>query len=418
MKKKTAKYLSVILVISYLVLISGGVVLWRTSHYDKASQSTLSEANASDNVDFGDYEEGKEKEEGNKQEEGIEKEEGNIGVTGAEENSDGANDTNLEAVWEETKEDEDTSIRMVFVGDVYIGNYVSSVYDVNGVNGVLSEYLLEKFQTANLAMVNQEFPFSTRGEPMANKQYTFRVDPSKVQLFTEMGVDIVSMANNHTLDYGTDALLDSMDTLTQAGITYVGVGSNLTEAKTTRYFEINGKSIAILSASRVIPVSEWGATATKPGLFTTYDPTALIEEIKVAREQADAVIVYLHWGLERKEYPESYQRTMGKQFIDAGADVVIGSHPHVLQGFEYYNGKLIAYSLGNFIFSQTINQTAMLTVELNEENQFEFSVIPCSTANGKTSELTDPAQIRQVYEYLSSISEGARIAEDGIIHQE
>ena len=416
MKKKTAKYLSVILVISYLVLISGGVVLWLTSHFDKAAQSTLSEANASDNADFGDYEEGNEKEEVND------------GTTSSGENSDGANDTNTEAVKDETMEDEEAfvgqgqennnSIRMVFTGDVYVGNYVSSVYDANGVQGVLSEYLLEQFQTANLAMVNQEFPFSTRGEAMANKQYTFRVDPSKVQLFTEMGVDIVSLANNHALDYGTDALLDSMDTLTQAGITYVGVGSNLTEAKTTRYFEINGKSIAILSASRVIPVSEWGATATKPGMFTTYDPTALIEEIKVAREQADAVIVYLHWGLERKEYPESYQRTMGKQFIDAGADVVIGSHPHVLQGFEYYNGKLIAYSLGNFIFSQTIDQTAMLTVELNSDNELEFYLTPCTTVNGKTSELTDPAKINQVYEYLSSISKGARIDGTGAIIQE
>lgn len=406
MKKKTAKHLAVILVISYLVLISGGIVIWLTSQNDKQSQETLSEASASDNVDLGDSFGDSEKEEEKKENDPSTKTQGN------------ENNATSGTPSDEEKEIESESsdvVRMVFTGDVYIGNYVSSVYETSGVEGVLSEYLLEQLQTANLAMVNQEFPFSTRGMPMENKQYTFRVDPSKVQLFEDMGLDIVSLANNHALDYGTDALLDSMDTLTQAGITYVGVGRDLTEAKTTRYFTINGKSIAVLSASRVIPVSEWGATSTKPGMFTTYDSTALIEEIKVAREEADAVIVYLHWGLEKKEYPERYQRTMGRQFIDAGADVVIGSHPHVLQGFEYYNGKLIAYSLGNFIFSQTIEQTAMLTVDMNEENQLEFSLIPCHTVNGKTSELTEPDKINQVYEYLSSISEGAMIDEAGNI---
>lgn len=414
MKKKTAKYLAVILVISYLVLISGGVVLWLTSRNDKQTQSTLSEAIASDNADYGDSLEHNKKEEENQ----LDTDSGENSKDGNETNSDSNSTSGTQSDEEqENKSDIPNSdmVRMVFTGDVYIGNYVSSVYQASGVEGVVSEHLLEQLQTADLAMVNQEFAFSTRGEPMENKQYTFRVEPSKVQLFTDMGLDIVSLANNHALDYGTDALLDSMDTLTQEGITYVGAGRNLAEAKTTRYFTINGKSIAILSASRVIPVSEWGATSTKPGMFTTYDPTALIEEIEAAREEADAVIVYLHWGLEKKEYPESYQRTMGKQFIDAGADAVIGSHPHVLQGFEYYNGKLIAYSLGNFIFSQTINQTAMLAVDMNEENQLEFSLIPCHTVNGKTSELTDPEKVSQVYEYLSSISEGASIDEAGKI---
>lgn len=419
MKKKTAKRLIVVLVISYLFLISGGVILWLTSRSNNTAQTTLSEADASDNVVYGENEQ----------------DNGQNNVSGDEQNSADQGEQSEQKDNDETQVSDETSqeqeniteedsqevtsdfVRMLFTGDVYIGNYVSSVYDVSGVNGVLSDYLLEQFQTANLAMVNQEFPFSTRGEPMEDKQYTFRVDPSKVSLLNEMSVDIVSLANNHALDYGTDALLDSMDTLTNAGITYVGVGSNLTEAKTTRYMECNGKTIAILSASRVIPVSEWGATATSAGMFTTYDPTALLEEITIAREQADIVVVYLHWGLEKKEYPESYQRVMGQQFIDAGADVVIGSHPHVLQGFEYYNGKLIVYSLGNFIFSQTIDQTALLTIDVNAENQLEYQITPCKTVNGKTQELTDSAEITAVYEYLSSISENAILDDEGYIIQ-
>lgn len=405
MKKKTAKHLAVLLVCSYAILIIAFVALWVLHPSKESTQQTLSEVTTSDNVAFRE----------NKEEvlltaptptfpdEKIEEETTDfvpsIGV-------------------EETKEQEETSnqtVTMVFTGDVYIGNYVSTVYNASGIEGVVSDALLAQFTEADLAMVNQEFPFSLRGEPMEDKQYTFRVDPEEVSLLTDLDVDIVSLANNHALDYGVDALLDSMDTLDAAGITYVGVGSNLSEAKTTRYMERNGKMIAILSASRVIPVSEWGATATKPGMFTTYDPTALIEEIKIAREQVDVVVVYLHWGLEKKEYPENYQRVMGKQFIDAGADVVIGSHPHVLQGFEYYNGKLIVYSLGNFIFSQTIDSTALLSVHVDEMNQLTYQIIPCTTINGKTQELDNSEQIQEAYQYLSSISEGAIVDESGYI---
>ena len=85
-------------------------------------------------------------------------------------------------------------------------------------------------------------------------------------------------------------------------------------------------------------------------MLTTYDPKILVDEIKKLREQCDYLVVYVHWGIERSERPEDYQRSLGKQYIDAGADVVIGSHPHVLQGVEYYKGKPIVYSLGNFIF--------------------------------------------------------------------
>lgn len=413
MKKKTAKRLMVVLVISYLILISGGVVWWLTSRMNHDTQETLSEANASDNVGFRENEEQpEEKLDGANTNEADSDADKNDTDAESEENS-----TNMEdpASGEEDPQPDSNQVRMVFTGDVYIGNYVSSVYDAGGVHAVLSEELLNLFQSADIRMVNQEFPFSTRGEPMKDKQYTFRVDPRKVSLFHEMGIDIVSLANNHALDYGTDALLDSMETLSNAGITYVGVGHDLAEAKTTRYIERNGKTIAVLSASRVIPVSEWAATSVKPGMFTTYDPTALLEEIKKAREQADLVVVYLHWGLEQKEYPESYQRTMGKQFIDAGADIVIGSHSHVLQGFEYYNGKLIAYSLGNFIFSQTIQQTAMLTIDMTAEGSLQTQLIPCKTVNGKTQKLTDTGQIKQVYDYLSSISEHAVIDENGFI---
>lgn len=411
MKKKTAKHLAVVLVCSYLILIGAFAALWLLRpHQQEDTKQTLSEANASDNVAFGEIDE-KEQEKNQKDEAPSPLPEDNLEEEVYEDEPEG----DEEPLETNPQEPESNTVNLVFTGDVYIGNYVSTVYDAKGIEGVLSEELISRFKDSDLSMVNQEFPFSLRGEPMEDKQYTFRVNPKKVSLLTDLGIDVVSLANNHALDYGTDALLDSMETLTAAGITYVGVGSNLGEAKTTRYLQRNGKTIAILSASRVIPVSEWGATSTKPGMFTTYDPTALIEEIKEARKQADVVVVYLHWGLEKKEYPENYQRVMGKQFIDAGADVVIGSHPHVLQGFESYNGKLIVYSLGNFIFSQTIDSTALLNIDVNERNELTYQIIPCTTSNGKTMELTDPDKIQEAYQYLSSISEGVVVDKDGFI---
>ena len=413
MKKKTAKLIGIILAIFYVLLITGGVFLVK-SYKNNSSKTVLSEATASDNLSLG------EKSQEENGELGKSEQETSINHLNEEVIDRTNNVANTEELasdgsLEENIDDTTTSIRMMFTGDVYIGNYVSSKYDQKGIQGIISDNLLEQLVSADLTMVNQEFPFSIRGEQMEDKQYTFRVDPKKVTLLEELGVDIVSLANNHTLDYGIDALKDTFTTLSENVIAYVGAGNNLEEAKKTQYFEIQGKTIAVLSASRVIPVSNWAATSKSAGLFTTYDPTALLQEIEVARDIADAVVVYVHWGLEHKEYPESYQRTMGKQFIDAGADVVIGSHPHVLQGFEYYNGKLIAYSLGNFIFSETVKQTAMLSVEMDENNNFEFSVVPCSASNGKTSEFSDVLNNLSVYEYLSSISEGVSINESGYI---
>ena len=339
MKKRTAKKLVIVLAFSYLITISAIVLLWMEHRSKLKVEQTLSEALASDNSDLG-------KEDDQENQIGVTEE---ITSTPIVEEEIHEEEGPIDEVLEPTPSPEVTptivpenvgTTSMVFTGDVYLGNYVSSVYDANGIQGILSETLLEKFQMADFAMVNQEFPFSLRGTPMENKQYTFRVNPEKVRVFQEMEIDMVSLANNHAIDYGQDAFLDTLDTLAAANITYVGVGRDLVEAKTTRYIENKGKKIAVLSASRVIPVTEWGATAYQPGMFTTYDPSALIQEIKEAKENADYIIVYVHWGKEHQEFPENYQRIMGKQFIDAGADVVIGSHPHVLQGFEYYNGKL------------------------------------------------------------------------------
>lgn len=311
------------------------------------------------------------------------------------------NDNGLEDTEDIVEEDEE--IVMVFAGDIYMSDYVLKAYNEDGIDGIVSSELKEEMINADIAMANQEFAFSTGGTKAPNKQYTFRVDPKYSKAFEEMGLDIVSLANNHSLDYGEIALQDSMKTLEDIKIKYVGAGNNIKEARETKYFDVKNKKIAYLAASRVIPVTEWNAGENKPGLFTTYDPTRLIEEIKVAKENSDYVVVYVHWGIEKNTHPESYQRNMAKQYIDAGADLVVGSHPHVLQGIEYYNGKPIVYSLGNFIFYNTINQTALLKVTIDKDNNTSIRLLPCVASNAKTEFISEDKK-EEFYSYIESIS--------------
>lgn len=322
---------------------------------------------------------------------------------------------------EETKansieEEQDfVNLSMVFTGDIYLSDSVQNKYEQAGIKGILSEELHNEIKSADIAMANEEFSFSTRGTQMKDKQYTFRVDPKYVQVFRDMQLDIVTLANNHSLDFGTDALLDSMDTLKTSNIQYVGAGENIEKAKEIRYFNVKNKTIAVLGASRVIPVAGWNAANNQPGLLTTYDATALLNEIKQAKEQSDYVVVYVHWGIERKNKPEDYQRYLAKQYIDAGADLVVGSHPHVLQGIEYYKDKPIVYSLGNFMFYNSISQTAVLKASFLENGQVQLQFIPCKADNSCTYIIDNKTAKAEFYKYMKSISYHVNFDENGII---
>lgn len=304
--------------------------------------------------------------------------------------------------------------KLVFAGDILLTGYLLSQYDNSGINGIVATDIVEEMNLADLTMANEEFPFSSRGTAAEDKQFTFRIDPGRVNVFQDLGIDIVTLANNHVLDYGQEALTDTFETLDNAGIQYVGAGNNYEEAKQRRDFEVNGKKIGILAASRVLPVPSWAA-GTSPGVFSTYDPTGLVEEIKTADQNCDFVIVYVHWGIEKDEYPQDYQRELAKKYIDAGADIIIGAHPHVLQGIEYYNGKPIVYSLGNFIFGNQIPKTVLLKMEIGEDNQMELSVEACATDSSYV--LNKASNQKEIYSYLTSISTNAIIDNEGKITQ-
>ena len=298
---------------------------------------------------------------------------------------------------------------LAFVGDMLFTENTLSRYHQQGISSMFSEELLSAMTDADLFMVNEEFPFSTRGEAAEDKQFTFRVDPSYVRIFQEIGVDVATVANNHALDFGVDAFTDSLDTLDQAGIARVGGGRTLSEAKAPVIRAVGDSTVGILGASRVIPVSSWTAGSARPGMFTAYDQAPLLNEISDLSSQCDYTVVYLHWGIEKDEYPQEYQRKLAYACIDAGADLVVGSHPHVLQGFETYKGKLIAYSLGNFLFSNSTNPTVLLQVHIKEDGTLAASLIPCTRVNGQIQKNTAPAAL---FSHLTELSYGVQVTAD------
>ena len=303
---------------------------------------------------------------------------------------------------------------IVFTGDVMLKDQIIANYNSKGILGVVDETLLNLTTGADITMINNEFAFSTRGTP-ADKQYTFRVDPKYVSAIAELGTDVAGLANNHVLDFGKDALEDTFTTFEQAQIAYTGAGRTYEDACKLIKFEKNGKTFGFLAASRVIPVVSWNVENSTPGVFCTYDTTHLVEEITKAKLECDYVFVAVHWGTERTDVLTDYQPVMAHKFIDAGADAVIGSHPHVLQGIEMYQGKPIFYSLGNYIFARTIQRTMAVELTITPEDEMQIRLVPASAENFYTHAM-DAEGAAGVYRYLDELSDTVTVDENGMVH--
>lgn len=314
----------------------------------------------------------------------------------------------------DTKDAGGTTI--ILTGDVLFANAFKAAYDAGGIERVVSPELLEQLKAADILMVNNEFPFSDRGEPMADKQFTFRCSPSYAKALNEIGVDIVSLANNHTLDYGRAALSDTFNALDGAGILYGGAGDSVDRAKEVQVVEVNGKKYGFIAVSRVVPSADWKIESATPGLFTCYDAAALIEVIKEAKQTCDFVTVFPHWGTEYSEQPNPVQRELAKQCMDAGADLIVGAHTHCLEGIGYIDGKPVFYSLGNFIFGQNIDRSAAVKVTVAENGTVSYALIPVYASDGQTKQM-DANAASGLFSYMESISDNASVDAAGNISE-
>jgi poly-gamma-glutamate synthesis protein (capsule biosynthesis protein) len=274
------------------------------------------------------------------------------------------------------------------VGDVMLARSLGERLSTEGMTPYRELGVL--LGSADVTIANLECAISERGEPQP-KAYTFRAPPLAAGALAALGVDVAGLANNHALDYGPDALLDTITLLGEKGIAAVGAGGNASEARRPVLVERNGLRIAFLAYVDV-PVESrsgfdtrtWVATDGSPGLAWAYVDD-ITSDVAAARRQSDAVVVLLHAGFEYRAEPNDLQRQLAHAAIDAGALLVIGAHPHVLQRPEEYGGGLIAYSLGNFIFDEfdgAANDTAILKVQLGRGGVLNFEWLPMMIDNG------------------------------------
>lgn len=316
---------------------------------------------------------------------------------------------------------EKETVTFTFAGDVLLDDEyaIMSTYRANGsvLENCIDPKLLEIMRGADVFMVNNEFPYTNRGTPLANKTFTFRANPDNVSIMQDMGVDIVSLANNHASDYGEVSLLDTLDTLEGADIPYVGAGRNLEEASKVVYFQNGDIKIGIVSATEVERLASpdtKGATENTPGTFRCFQNDDLEAVIKEAKQNCDFLIVYVHWGTESTDQIDWSQPGQAEDFVAAGADVIIGAHPHVLQEIAYVNGVPVFYSLGNYWFNSKDLDSCLVTLEIGKDGLVSMRFIPCITSGSKTFLATGEEEIR-VLQYMRDISETVNIDEDGFV---
>jgi poly-gamma-glutamate capsule biosynthesis protein CapA/YwtB (metallophosphatase superfamily) len=262
-------------------------------------------------------------------------------------------------------------------GDVNFGDGVTPTLTANGL-GYPFEDVAYIFESADLGFVNLECAISSGGSPVPGKEFCFRGPSDSAAALTDGGVDIVSLANNHSKDYGTGAFLDTLAHLKESGVAWCGAGNNAAEAYAPTIMEVRGKKIAFVAFTWVIP-DGWPATESNPGCATTTDPDRVAATIRDADSKADYVVASFHWGIELATAPNEAQRRLARLSVDNGADLVLGHHPHVVQGFELYKNRLIAYSLGNYVFSpprEISSKTLTLVTLLNPDGLVQAKVVP------------------------------------------
>ncbi len=328
----------------------------------------------------------------------------------------------MEMVIEETGSDPDGVYTLGFAGDILFDpNYaIYNHFRQTGfdLNSCVKNGLLEEMNSVDFMMVNNEFPYSDEGSPQANKTYTFRAPLDAIEYMKGMGVDAASVANNHAFDYGEAAFLDTLEVMEENEIPHVGGGMNLEEASRPLYLYMDDHKVAIVAASQIermgTPHSK-GATADGPGMLRSYaDIEPTLAAIREAKENSDYVILFIHWGTEKEVYPDWCEAEQLPQFIDAGADCIIGAHPHILQPIDYVSGVPVVYSMGNFWFNSKTLDSCMIELEMKDGELAGLKFIPC-LQSGCTVKKLDGADADRLLDYMRSISPNVNIDDEGYV---
>ena len=262
------------------------------------------------------------------------------------------------------------------------------------------------FAEADIIIANLEGPLYDGYRAVPGK-CTIRANSGWADILKTVGIDTVTLANNHLMDHGKYGFFSTISALKKVGIEYVGAGADIEEARKPLFKEINGYRVAILARTSVIVNSPSYADRDNPGV-AFLDIEELVNNVKACRNQADVVVVLMHWGIEEYSYPTPDQRKQAKGLIKAGVDIVFGHHPHVVQGYERFGCGIAAYSLGNFVFDEfewmvksNDGTTRKIGVHLTPENR-KGIILTVTMADNQT----------KVVPVFTQIENNGRVSED------
>jgi hypothetical protein len=268
-------------------------------------------------------------------------------------------------------------VTLLALGDVWLARRVADEIAKRGAYHPFAR-IAQYLRSADIVFGNLESPFSTRGRPTKNKDVVVRSAPSSVEGLVRAGIDVVSLANNHIMDFGPEALQDTLSLLDENGIRHLGAG--LTPAEARKPLRVTTKGIGISFHAYLC----WGEASRAAQGPAGAIRSAMKEELERSRGQSDFVVVALHGGVEFQDYPTLEMIRLAHWVVDQGGDLVVGHHPHVIQGVEKYKNGLIAYSLGNFIFDShdvelqgdRARQGLILKVDIHKRKSVQHQVIP------------------------------------------
>jgi poly-gamma-glutamate synthesis protein (capsule biosynthesis protein) len=306
----------------------------------------------------------------------------------------------------------DDVIHLSAVGDIMLDRTLGNVIAEGGIEFPF-KLVAETLQNADVTVGNLETSLGDIGEP-AEKNYTFQSPPAAAEALAWGGFDVVSLANNHAMDYGSEALLHGIDLLNAQQVAPIGAGANATEARSPHIMTVNGLDIAFLGYIHVpveasgsyFDTATWTATADAPGLAWAV-PEEIVEDVTAVKPQVDLVVIMLHSGYEYVEPPSEEQAAAAHAAIDAGADIVIGHHAHILQGVEFYKTGVIVYGLGNFAFNIDGDpSTAILNVWLDKDGVRQFEFIPAIVQYGGQPRFADFDESSRILSQIYRLSQG------------
>ena len=263
----------------------------------------------------------------------------------------------------------DDPVTLAFAGDIHFEEQLRPV--ARRPDGLAS--LRPHLSAADVTVVNLETAITERGTPLAGKAFTFRAPASALGVLADAGVDVVSVANNHGVDFGDVGLSDTLAAKASAPVAVIGVGADADEAFAPATFEVDGVRVAILTAMNLNDetTARHSAGASEPGVATMLaDPSRMVAAVERARAEHDVVVAFLHYGRERIECPEARERRAVELLQAAGADAIVGGHSHRVQAGGWSGSTYVNYGLGNFVWWRNAGasgNTGVLTIEVDKE---------------------------------------------------